>query len=30
MFDEKEMIIITIKYFVTLGFLTIGSVHTFI
>ena len=27
MFDEKEMIIITIKYIVTVGFLTICSVH---
>ena len=28
MFDEKEMIIITIKYTVTVVFLTICSVHT--
>ena len=27
MFDEMEMIIITIKYIVTIGFLTICSVH---
>ena len=27
MFDEKEMIIITIKYIVTVVFLTICSVH---
>ena len=28
MFDEKEMIIVTIKYIVIVGFLTICSVHT--
>ena len=28
MFDEKEMIIITINYIVTVGFLTVCSVHT--
>ena len=28
MFDEKEMIIITIKYIVTVGFLTICSIRT--
>ena len=28
MFDEKEMIIITIKYVVTIGFLTICSFTT--
>ena len=28
MFDEKEMIIITVKYIVIVAFLTICSVHT--
>ena len=30
MFDEKEMITITIKYIVTVSYLTICSVHTYI
>ena len=30
MFDEKEIIIITIQYIVTIGFLTICRVHMYI